>query len=72
MSSGRSPHRDDRELHLLVDVIVGELYVAEVFLDLERKLAVFLRLDDSFVLLQANDDALWGQTWVAKKRHRKT
>lgn len=54
----RSPHRDDGELDLLVDVLGSELDVAEVLFDVEGKLTVFVRLDEAFVVFQADDDAL--------------
>lgn len=52
------PHRDDGELDLLVDVLTGELDVAEVLFDVEGKLAVLFRLDDAFTVFEADDDAL--------------
>lgn len=54
----RIPHRQDGELDLLVDVFVGELDVAEVLPDVEGKLAVFITLDDTFAVFQADDDSL--------------
>lgn len=55
---GWSPHRDDGELDVLVDVLAGELDVTEVLFDVEGKLAVFFRLDDAFAVFEADDDAL--------------
>ena len=55
---GDTPHHDDAELNLLVDVLGAELHVTEVFLDVEGKLVVFVRLDDAFVTFQADDDTL--------------
>lgn len=51
-------HRNDCKLDLLVDVLGGELYVAEVLLELEGELAVQVGLDDALGVLQADDDAL--------------
>lgn len=51
-------HRNGCELDLLVDVLSGELYVAEVLLELEGELAVQVGLDDALVVLQADNDAL--------------
>lgn len=56
--SGRSPHRNDTEVHLLVDVLGGELDVAEVLFDVKGKFAVLVRFDDAFTVFQTDDDAL--------------
>lgn len=57
-----TPHRDDRELHFLTDVLCRKLDVTEILFDVKGKLAVLLGLDDTFAVLQADDDALRTQT----------
>jgi len=48
----------DGELHLLLDVLVGEVHVAEVLLKVKGRLAVFLRRDRALIPHDAADDAL--------------